>query len=77
MEGSEKLVTALTDISNSNKEMESRKIDLQKEIHAANLDYKRERDRTVAENTMITLLHQSAVVTTISNLAEALGRLNQ
>jgi hypothetical protein len=77
MEGSEKLVTALTDISNSKKEMESRKIDLQKEIHAVNLDYKRERDRTVAENTRISLLHQSVVVTAISNLAEALGGLNQ
>ena len=76
-EGSEKLVAALTNISNSNTEMESRKIDLQKEIHAANLDYKRERDRTTAENTRISLLNQSAVVTAISNLAEALGRLNQ
>jgi hypothetical protein len=56
-EGSKKLVTALTDISNTNKEMESRKIELQKEIHAANLEYKRDRDRAAAENTQVSLLH--------------------
>ena len=76
-EGSDKLFAALTNISSSNTEMESRKINFQKEIHDANLDYKRERDRALAENTRISLLHQSAVVTAISNLAEALRGLNQ
>jgi hypothetical protein len=75
--GSKKLVSALTDISNTNKEMECRKIALQKEIHATNLEYKRERDRTAVENTKISLLYQSAVVTAISKLAEALASMNQ
>jgi hypothetical protein len=77
IEGSEKLVSALTDISNTNKEMEGRKMDLQKEIHDVNLAYKRERDRTVAKNMRVSLLHQSAVVIAISNLSEALGHLKQ
>lgn len=76
-EGSEKLVTALTDISNTNKEMESKKIELQKEIHVANLEYKKDRDRTAADNMRVSLLHQSAVVTAISNLATALGRMHE
>ena len=43
--GSEKLVNALININNTNKEKENRKIDLQKEIHATNLEYKKERER--------------------------------
>ena len=75
-EGSEKLVNALKEITVTNKEVESRKMDLHMEIHSANLDYKRERDRAVAENSRVSLLHQSAVVQAISSLAEALARLN-
>jgi hypothetical protein len=76
-EGSEKLVSALKKITTTNKEMETRKLDLQVELHSANLEYKRERDRTAAENTRLSLFHQSTVVQAISNLAEALGRFNQ
>ena len=46
------------------------------EIHSANLEYKRERDRVAAENSRISLLHQSAVVQAVSSLAKALARIN-
>jgi hypothetical protein len=83
-EGSEKLVIALREITTTSreitttsKEMEMRKLDLQVELHAANLEYKRERDRTAVENARLSLFHQSAVVQAISSLAEALGQINQ
>jgi hypothetical protein len=75
-ERSEKLVNALKEITVTNKEMESRKMDLHMEIHSANLDYKHERDQAAAENSRISILHQSAVVQAISSLAEALARQN-
>lgn len=76
-EGSEKLVSALKEITTTNKEMETRKLDLQVELHSANLEYKRERDTTTAENIRLSLFHQSAVVQAISSLTQALSRLNQ
>ena len=74
--GSKKLVNTLKEITVTNKEVESRKMDLYMEIHLANLDYKHERDWAIAENSRISLLHLSAVVQAISSLAEALARLN-
>jgi hypothetical protein len=77
MEESKKLVTALKEISDTNKEVERKTIDLQIETHSTNLDYKRERFMASVENTRISLLYQLAVVQAISSLAKALACLNQ
>jgi hypothetical protein len=71
--GSEKLVNALTDINKKNKEKGSRKIDFQKEIHAAILEYKKKREGQLQKTQGYLYC---TIVMAISNLVEALGRMN-
>jgi hypothetical protein len=60
-----------------NKEMKTKKLILQVELHSTNLEYKREADMIVAKNTRHSLFLQLAVVQAISSLAGALAHLNQ
>lgn len=71
---SKKLVGALKDISNTEREMENKKIEVYLSMFEQNMEYKKERDRQAKDNAKLSLLNQQLAVQALNKMAEAFGR---
>lgn len=72
-ETGEKLVSALKEIKTSNKELETRKLDVHLDLFDKNMDYKMLRDQQQLEIARLTIQNQSLLVSAIDRLTETIG----
>lgn len=71
-ETGEKMVKTLRDMTEANREMESKRLDFERLTHGETMAYRRQRDIKESEHKKQSLLNQAGFVSTIEGLATAL-----